>query len=75
MLYDRASISDPAFFLAEEDTATHGRKSIFDLVIETDPGVTDELHPTIPGCSQRTNRGSRRLSITEAASTRLTKST
>jgi len=29
------------FFLAEEDTATHGRKSIFDRLIETDPGVTD----------------------------------
>ena len=29
------------FFLAEEDTATHGRKSIFDRVIETDPGLTD----------------------------------
>ena len=29
------------FFLSEEDTATHGRKSIFDRVIETDPGVTD----------------------------------
>ena len=29
------------FFLAEEDTATHGRKSIFDRVIETDPGLTN----------------------------------
>jgi hypothetical protein len=29
------------FFLAEEDTATHGRKSWFDRIIETDPGVTD----------------------------------
>jgi hypothetical protein len=29
------------FFLAEEDTATHGRKSVFDRLIETDPGVTD----------------------------------
>ena len=29
------------FFLSEEDTATHGRKSIFDRVIETDPGITD----------------------------------
>ncbi len=31
------------FFLAEEDTATHGRKSWFDRMIETDPGVTDEV--------------------------------
>jgi hypothetical protein len=29
------------FFLSEEDTATHGRKSWFDRIIETDPGVTD----------------------------------
>jgi hypothetical protein len=29
------------FFLSEEDTATRGRKSWFDRVIETDPGVTD----------------------------------
>src|SRR5271163_3921774 len=31
------------FFLSEEDTATHGRKSWFDRMIETDPGVTDEV--------------------------------
>jgi hypothetical protein len=31
------------FFLSEEDTATHGRKSWFDRVIETDPGVTDDV--------------------------------
>ncbi len=31
------------FFLGEEDTATHGRKSWFDRMIETDPGVTDEV--------------------------------
>jgi hypothetical protein len=29
------------FFLSEEDTATHGRKSWFDRMIETDPGATD----------------------------------
>jgi hypothetical protein len=29
------------FFLFEEDTATHGRKSWFDRLIETDPGSTD----------------------------------
>jgi hypothetical protein len=29
------------FFLVEEDTATHGRKSWFDRIIETDPGLTD----------------------------------
>jgi hypothetical protein len=29
------------FFLAEEDIATHGRKSWFDRMIESDPGVTD----------------------------------
>ncbi len=29
------------FFLSEEDTATHGRKSWFDRIVETDPGVTD----------------------------------
>lgn len=34
------------FFLAEDDTATHGRKSIFDRVIETDPGLTDYLLAT-----------------------------
>lgn len=28
------------FFLAEEDTATHGRKSWFDRIIETDPGIS-----------------------------------
>jgi len=31
------------FFLSEEDIATHGRKSWFDRMIETDPGVTDEV--------------------------------
>ena len=29
------------FFLSEEDTATHGRKSWFDRLIEIDPGSTD----------------------------------
>jgi len=29
------------FFLPEEDLATHGRKSGFDRLIETDPGLTD----------------------------------
>ena len=29
------------FFLLEQDTATHGRKSWFDRLIETDPGTTD----------------------------------
>jgi hypothetical protein len=31
------------FFLSEEDTATHGRKSWFDRIIETDPGVSDDV--------------------------------
>ena len=31
----------PPFFLAEEDTATHGRKSGFDRLVETDPGLSD----------------------------------
>jgi hypothetical protein len=30
------------FFLAEENLVNHGRKSAFDKIIETDPGVTDE---------------------------------
>src|ERR1700693_4599175 len=34
------------FFLAEEDTATHGRKIWFDRIIETDPGVTDYVVAT-----------------------------
>jgi hypothetical protein len=34
------------FFLSEEDTETHGRKSIFDRVIETDPGLTDYVVAT-----------------------------
>ncbi|HLI79899.1 MAG TPA: GNA1162 family protein [Candidatus Binataceae bacterium] len=34
------------FFLDEEDTATHGRKSWFDRIIETDPGVTDYVVAT-----------------------------
>lgn len=29
------------FFLTEEDTATHGRKSGFDRLVETDPGLSD----------------------------------
>lgn len=29
------------FFLVEEDTATHGRKSGFDRLVETDPGLTN----------------------------------
>ena len=33
--------SSRPFFLLEEDLETHGRKSIFDRVIETDPGLTD----------------------------------
>jgi hypothetical protein len=34
------------FFLSEEDTATHGRKSWFDRIVETDPGVTDYVLAT-----------------------------
>jgi hypothetical protein len=29
------------FFLPEEDMATHGRRSGFDRLVETDPGMTD----------------------------------
>jgi hypothetical protein len=29
------------FFLLEEDIPTHGHKSIFDRLVETDPGLTD----------------------------------
>lgn len=35
-----------AFFLSEEDLATHGRKSGFDRLIETDPGLTDYVVAT-----------------------------
>jgi hypothetical protein len=31
------------FFLPEQDLATHGRKSGFDRLIETDPGSTDYI--------------------------------
>lgn len=34
------------FFLSEEDTATHGRKSWFDRIIETDPGISDYVVAT-----------------------------
>lgn len=30
------------FFLFEEDIASHGRKSLFDRIVETDPGLTDQ---------------------------------